>query len=133
MPHISSQKLDPKLQLQLFRQLTGLCGAISKNSAEGFFSSLLTETEQLMLSKRLASVIMLHEGYSQYTVENTLTLSSSTVAKIYSGYTSGKYDSVCSAFSKRKKDAAAFWETIDVLLRLGMPSRAGDRWKFIRK
>lgn len=132
MPHISKQKLDSKTQVKLFKQLTSLCTAVSKKGTQDFLDNLLTDTEKLMLSKRLAAVIMLHEGYSQYAVEHTLALSSSTIAKIRTEYTSGKFDSICAAFSKQKHEKEEFWHTIEVLSRLGMPSMTGDRWKFLR-
>jgi uncharacterized protein YerC len=132
MTHVSSQSIDVKIREKLFKQLSGLCAGASKKKSEELLASILTPTEQLMLSKRLAAVIMLHERHTQYAVENTLQLSSSTVARIRAGYEKGDYDSICAAFSKRKQEREDFWNTIEVLARLGMPSMVGDRWKFLR-
>lgn len=132
MPHISSKKIDPKIKTKLFKQLSCVSVVRNEKEAQRFLEALLTETEQLMFSKRIAAVIMLSQGYSQYAIENSLELSSSTIARLRNEYITGKYEQICLSFSKQKKEKEEFWETIEVLLRLGMPSQTGDRWKFLR-
>ena len=131
MPHISKQKLDQKVYKKLFRQFTDIISNLDKTNSQNLFSELLTETERIMLVKRLATVVMLYEGYSQYVVEKTLKLSSSTVARINLAYEDGLYDSLVTIFKNKKEKRDQFWSTLEILLRGGMPSMTEDRWKHL--
>jgi len=100
MPQVSRKKLDKSIHKKIFQQFSRLNSNLNKKKSSVFLSTLLTETEQTMLAKRLACVLMLHEGYSQYVVEKTLGLSSSTVARVSVAVDFGRYDSLDSIFDE---------------------------------
>lgn len=131
MPHVSSKKLNEKMYKNIFAQLTNLISKTQSHQAEGLLTSLLTETEKIMLSKRLAAAVMFSEGYSQYAVEKALQVSPSTAARMHLSYESGQYNGVLVVLRKDKKQKREFWESLEVLLRLGMPSMGKDRWKHL--
>ncbi len=54
-----------------------------KKFANRFINELLTESEQIMLIKRFAAIVMYQKGYSQYRVWNALFISPATAQRIY--------------------------------------------------
>lgn len=54
----------------------------NSQKAEEFFNDLLTPTEKIMLSKRLAIAIMLIKGYDYATIRSTIKVSPSTIGSI---------------------------------------------------
>lgn len=134
MPHVSKTKINDGLYQKLFTQLTELPVGLSKRQTSNLFSSLLTKTEQVMLTKRCAAAIMFAEGYSDYRVWTVLKVSPSTAARLRLQYENGAFDGVVKIISNRKikdKERDEFIETLNKILRLGMPSRGRDRWKGI--
>ena len=124
MALVSKHPIDEKLYKELYEQLVDLQSGLSRRQAGGLFSCLLTETEQIMLTKRCAAILMIAHDYSQYKVWNTLKLSSSTVARLSKNLNIGAYDDLLNIFipkRKSKKDREAFIETLEKVLRLGMP------------
>lgn len=132
MPHISSEKINEKIYRRIFSQLANVVSKAKSHQADALLTSILTETEQVMLSKRLAAAVMFSEGYSRYAIEKTLMISSSTAARLYSAYENGLYDGVLNIIKKDKKQKEEFWQSLEVLLRLGMPSMGKDRWKHLK-
>lgn len=133
MPHVSSIKIQEKLFVELFEQLASLQTNLQKKEAVGLMGDLLTDTEKVMVTKRCAAVLMLHQGHSSYEVWNMLKLSQSTVARIKLGYEVGAYDHLVTIFDTKKIAKDRFWETLEKVLQLGMPSMGKDRWKFLDK
>jgi len=131
MPHISGEKLEQKLFADLFGQLIVLQTGLNKKEAESFFSTLVTDTEKIMLTKRCAVILMLSQGHSPYRIWNTLKLSPSTVARLNAQYEEGDYDDLVKIFKKKHIDCEKFWKTLELVLRGGMPSMVGDRWKHL--
>ncbi len=134
MPHVSKDKINEQLYQKLFKQLIELPVGLSKQQTSNLFSSLLTKTEQVMLTKRCAAAIMFAEGYSDYRVWTVLKLSPSTAARLRLQYQCGEFDGVVNIIRSQKIKAIEreeFIETMNKILRLGMPSRGKDRWKGI--
>ena len=135
MPHVSKNKLDDLLYQKLFSQLIELQTGLTKTQASKMMKDLLTETEQIMLTKRCAAVLMLAHGYSAYRVWSALKLSQSTVALLRNKVEHGEYDSLIAIFKPKKskvKDKEEFIEMFNKIMRLGMPSMGADRWKSLR-
>lgn len=131
MPHISKQKIEAKEFDRLYKQLVSIISPKKATEADRVLGDLLTETEQVMLTKRLAAILMLAEGLSLYKVSETLGLSTSTVDRMYRSYNDGAYSDLLSVLWKRKRDKEEFWELISLLSRGGLPSMGRDRWKGI--
>lgn len=131
MPHISKRHLNYKLYQQLSVDLHKAVSTSGQRSVEQFMTSILTPTEQVMLTKRFAAVMFLEKGMTNYEIWNTLELSPSTVARIQKAYEDGKYDDFLSIFSKKKKGNKNFLDTLEVILQAGLPPRGKGKWKKI--
>ena len=96
------------------------------------FESLFTDTEKIMFIKRLAIILMISQEHSSYSIGKALHVSNSTVRSLKEKFLKGEFDILVGATRKKNFDSKKFWETMDVLLRLGMPSyNDKDRWKFL--
>jgi uncharacterized protein YerC len=82
MTHVSRKKLDKKV----LEQIMFFFGAIladlrTEAEVSTFLDSLLTNTEKLMLAKRLAMVVMLTEGVSDTQISQSLKTTYATIEK----------------------------------------------------
>jgi len=126
MTHISKQILSTNVTKRLVRQFA----QFMQQSNVKFFDAFFTEAEQIMFMKRLAIVLMLHENFSKYRIAQVLQVSESTVARIGIAYQAGKYDTFLAQSRKTGFDSKKFWDTIEVVLRAGLPPMAGKgRWR----
>lgn len=83
MPHVSRRKLEKKKEDQLIDTLKLLSLKMhDKKEISVFFDSLITHTEQLMLAKRLAIIIMLDAGISDSKIAESLNVTRVTVEKM---------------------------------------------------
>ena len=133
MTNVSKNKLNPTKQKELFMQLASLFSNSDTQHIAVLLEGILTNVEKIMLIKRLAIVLMLTKEHSTYTIAKTLHVSDSTVRDLQLKYEQGTFDSVIGAVTKRSFDKERFWETVEVLLRLGMPSYGKGRWKSVFK
>jgi uncharacterized protein YerC len=133
MVHISKRPLKKELVSKLFNQLAKLIAKSTNRSSAAFLKDLLTEAEQLMLAKRLAVILMMHEGYSPHRVCTILKMSSSTVFGMHDRYNDGDYNGVLALVGKSKTEREALWRAIERILRAGMPSTGKDRWQSLKQ
>jgi uncharacterized protein YerC len=129
MTNISKRKLASEHQQELAKQFTTF---VRGNLATNIFSEFFTEAEQVMLTKRLAAIAMLHNGYGVYRVAQSLHLSDATVMKYRAQYVSGRYSSLVKRLESKAFNQKRFWKAVEVILRAGLPPMAGPgRWKSI--
>lgn len=128
MPHVSRYKIEDKLYSKLFDQLVLTQQGLTKGESREYLYALFTKTERIMFTKRCAAVVMFYEGCSQYKVWNTLKISPSTAARIRDAYDKGNYRGLVILLKKNKFDTEKFRDTLELILRAGMPSRGKDRW-----
>lgn len=82
MSQISKRKLDPKIERDLLDAFSYIIKDIkSKEDADKFLTSVLTETERLMLSKRIASAFLLKHDMEEQKIGLLLKLTNSTVSR----------------------------------------------------
>jgi Trp operon repressor len=124
MAQVSSHKLDTETSKRLFRELARYIAKADQKNAPTFLQAFLTPTEQLMLAKRIAVVVLFHNGSSTYQIRKMLRMSSSTA---------GGYAPITRLFSSGKKNREKFIKTLEVILSAGMPPRGKGRWKFFNK
>ena len=129
MTNVSKRKLKNDFQDKLFQQLSKLVTSANKKQTEGFLSALFTESEKIMFIKRLAVILLLSKEHSAYRISQTLKMSESTVNNIRLKHEIGLYNSIISLAQKKEFDTEQFWNTIEILLRAGLPPRGKDRWK----
>ena len=128
MPHVSSKKLDSGLSEKLFKELIVIFGkAQDKKFLSLVMNELFTETEKIMLAKRLAIVLMLSSKTPQHRVVEILKVSPTTVAKTSLGIEIGRYKSILKISSKEKTDIEKIvW---NILTAGGiMPPRHGRKY-----
>ncbi len=83
MPQVSRYKLTKKTEKQLIDNLNLVFSSISRQEEMfQFLEVFLTDTEKLMLAKRLAMVILLSENLSDTEISSTLHVTRMTVAKM---------------------------------------------------
>ncbi len=130
MPHISKEALDPVYLQKLFTELEQLIASTTKRDSSAVLNALLTETEKVMLTKRLAAAMMYSKGYSQYQVWNLLKISSSTAERMKLAFETGQYRALLKIVDHQ--GSHELWNILEVIVRGGLPTRGKDRWKSMR-
>ncbi len=83
MPQISRQRLKPHIEASIQQGFYDFLQSInSKQESVGFISQLLTKTEQTMLAKRLAVIVLSQQGYSYAHIRAVVKVSQSTISSI---------------------------------------------------
>lgn len=127
MPHISRNKLDKKLEKELIGNLNLVLTEI-KNGDEmlTFIKSLLTETEKLMLAKRLAVIILLEEGLPDSQIAQALNITRITVAKMrYYNEARGQGFKIALAQLEKQKKYNSFKKLLVSLARYSIRAAGG--------
>lgn len=99
--HAPSRRVSDKT-LDLF--MSCVTAKWSASERKSFFHELITPTERIMLSKRLAIIYMLVKGYTFDDIQETLRVSPTTVAKFWSQIRRGKYAHVVGRIEGVAKD-----------------------------
>lgn len=83
MPHVSFRKLPEKIEEELISNLRTVFRKVTKeDDMSNLFLSLLSSTEQLMLAKRLAIIVLLKEGLPESKISDALHVTRITVEKM---------------------------------------------------
>jgi uncharacterized protein YerC len=83
MTHVSRYKLPKRTEEKLIRNLNLVLSKISKHEEmTSFLGAFLTETEKLMLAKRLAIAVLIEEGLPESRIAESLHVTRITVAKM---------------------------------------------------
>ena len=129
MSHVASKPLPKEVQKEIADQLVRLLVKNGSRSAT-VLTELLTETEQLMLSKRLAAIMLLAQGFSYFRISQTLFMSTSTLKRLHQQLIGGDFENL-EALVRARKNREALYEMIGNIIRAGMPPRGRGRWKQI--
>lgn len=137
MSHVSRKRLKKEFATELADQfLTFLSLAQTKKEARILANELLSQTERVMLAKRLAVVVLLVRGYSFTQIEEALGVTRQTVVRIWKDMKTGKYDKIVryARDHTRHFKRESFMDELIRIIHFGMPPRAGKgRWKFLDK
>lgn len=125
MTNVSKKKLSAKLYKEIWQQLNETLGRLSSTQATPFLQELLSESEQVMLAKRLAAIILIHEQHSEYAIAKTLHMSTDTIGKLKLRHESGEFKSIVKGMRKNKIDYNEFIETLLDIIHLGLPRYVG--------
>jgi|SRR3989344_9643186 len=83
MPQVSKYPLSKNIENRLYKIFWETIASLKNaEKAEEFFSDLLTPTEKIMLSKRLAIAMMLIKGYDYSSIISILKVSPTTIASV---------------------------------------------------
>lgn len=136
MAQISKRFLKKKVEERIIDLFwTSISSLSTKERVSLFLDDLLTPTEKVMLSKRLAIAFMLIKGYSYPVINNLLRVSDSTIWNVKANLTfKGKgYKAVIGEIMK-KETWGQFWEELNNFFEeLLPPGRYGTDWKEARR
>ena len=118
MPHVSKKKLSDKQLYTLNKNFSHWLDTLSKANTSVAVKSLLTDTEQIMLAKRLSIVFLLNDGLSVYKVSKMCSVTIPTVQRINMDIEKGRFSDLI-AFWKKKKQRDEMWELIETFSRFG--------------
>lgn len=125
MPHISSKKLDEKNFKKIYDQLISVFDtAGTSRRSDIFLNELFTDTEKIMLAKRLAVVCMLYEGVSKTYISEILFLSPTTINKISLKYEIGKYPYLSSII---KNNSKTIWNILEQMVHDSVSKKLGKK------
>jgi uncharacterized protein YerC len=131
MPHISRKKVSNKVLKRITGQFFDSIYKQGRSNLRPFLINLLTDTEEIMLAKRLAVIAMLVEGIGYYKIRKFLKVSTSTIKRIDNNLSRDEYSDVEKWF-KKEKNKKTFWSDMEKLFRAGMPPIVGKgRWSFL--
>lgn len=83
MTHISKRKLNSEITDHLNNSLVFLIKELSsKGDVEKFLNSIVTETERLMISKRVVAAFFLKHNIAERDIAETLKLTPATVSRL---------------------------------------------------
>jgi Trp operon repressor len=136
MPHVSRKKIKKEIATELADQfLTFLSITQSKTEARILANELLSQTERVMLAKRLAIIVLLVRGYSFVQIGEALGVTPQTITRVWKGMKDGKYQKIARYAREHTRHfkKEAFMEALIRMIHFGMPPRAGKgRWKSLR-
>ena len=132
MPHLSQHKLPKEVLDQINYQLFNLLLSSPNNKKLEIagIEALFTNTEKVMLAKRLAAIILLSKGLSSYKVWKILKLSSATTRKLQLGVEKGRYKQLLHLIEKRRSKKKLISD-LDSLLRVCFPEQGKRRWNWL--
>jgi uncharacterized protein YerC len=119
MVHINRNELPKKDLEALFSQFDTLLNKLDRGATSSLLNELLGREERITLAKRLAVVILLHEGTSEYKTAKVLKLSPTTTGRIAEDVKRGTYKKTIALLCKNKRNYLAILDTIDSILHLG--------------
>ena len=129
MPHLSKEKIDDTAYKQLFVELQKVVAQATQKNVQFVLSGLLTPTEQVMLTKRLAAAMLYKKGCSQYEVWQLLKISPSTASRLQRSYKMGDYDQLLKVVHSHA--SVNLLDMLEVVLSAGLPPRGKGRWKSV--
>ncbi len=138
MTRISSRPIKEGIANKISNHLITYIASIkTKKESKKFLNELLSDSERLLLAKRLAIVIMLEHGHSYVTIEKTLSVSSNTISRISHEKDNGRYHFVEKRSEIRngikKVNDRDGLDAIEKILLAGMPPRGKGRWNFLNE
>jgi len=136
MTHVSKRRIKKDVAAELADQfLTFLSIARTKSAARTLAQELFSQTERVMLAKRLAVVVLLVRGYSFDQIEEALGITRQTTVRIWRAVKQGKFEHIrryARQHTRHFKHESAV-EALIRILHMGMPPRAGKRWQGLDK
>jgi Trp operon repressor len=130
MPHISKQKLKEGVINEIYSSLLEvLSETMESKKRKRLLGELLTNTEKIMLAKRLAVIFLLAKKVPPYRIWNKLKVSPSTIAR-FEVDIEKKFKNLTEVGQKHE-NRNRLEKIIDGLLSISAPEKIGNRWKWI--
>lgn len=136
MSQVSNYPISKKVADRIFEIfLKTLVEIKSSEEANQFISDLLTPTEKIMLSKRLAIAFLLEKGYDYRTIQQILRVSAPTITSVNIArkYGSEGYKRLVSKIIKEEKLMKFFEEAINKMLTVQSSLEKGSGvWSYLK-
>jgi len=94
------------------------------------FEELLTDTEQIMLAKRIGILYFLDKGLSPYKISSLLGVSPSTVERFQNALSKGHYKNI-SLWVRKNSDEGKLETLLESLVALAFTGRVKSFKKFV--
>jgi uncharacterized protein YerC len=124
MPHLSKNRLDKHVYFDILNGLYWLLSDIkTSKEMQIFLGDFFTKTERLMLSKRLATVLMIAEGYDVEIIKRVLKVSTATIYRMREWVEKegrGLQDGLRRL--ARRKAMEQFWTDVDKFISRDFPT-----------
>lgn len=126
MTQVSKRILNKELENRIFELFIKTIAELkSPKDVENFIKDLLSPTEKIMLSKRLAIAILLSKNYTYEDINNTLKVSSPTIMTVsyYLKNGEGGYQKVVNKILKEQRKEELSDKIEELLLQLSPPKK----------
>ena len=135
MPHVSKKKIKKEVATELAGHfLAFLSTARTTRDASVLAHELLSQTERVMLAKRLMIVVLLVRGYRFLSIESSLGVTPQTVVRVWRDLQRGRYRRIVTYARGKSPRGKAFLDEFIRAIHIGMPPRVGPgRWKWARR
>lgn len=135
MTQVSKRYLRKEVEeriLDLF--WTSLTSVSGKDQIALFLDDLLSPTEKIMLSKRLAIAFMVLKGYDSDTINKRLKVSNPTIwtVKTKIAYKGSGYKMIIEKIMSKER-WEKFWNDLDHFFTQVIPPRPGTNWTEVRR
>lgn len=135
MAQVSKRYLQKEVEERILDLFWASLSSLStKEKVAIFLDDLLSPTEKIMLSKRLAIAFMLMKGYDYPSINNKLKVSDQTIWNVKTNLLhrgEGYKMTIGQIMSKEKWEK--FWDDLDHFLTQALPPRPGTNWKEVRR
>ena len=130
MTNVSHTPLKNNTQNKIQSQFADFLGSLSSPQAAKFFASFLTESEQIMFTKRLAIIMMLEEQVPYSHIAKVLNVSPATVDRLDKKRQNGEFDDFSNLFQTKKR-RHKFWENIRILIDENVHHYGASGWRWL--
>ena len=142
MPHVSKRKIDSKVEKQLHNCLIGIIRDIDNTSdTEKLLESILSETEKMMIAKRVAIAFLLKHNIESKIIGETLKITPETIFRHKLWFETHKegFEIIFNKIEKYKRNEITknvLYQILDYAIRAGSgqtPNPFKLKYKFTRK
>ena len=129
MTKISRRFLNTDLENHIFELFLKTVVEIqTPEDARSFIQDLLSPTERVMLTKRLAIAVLLAKGYTYDAIDDTLKVSRSTIMNVSLWLKHGKsgYRKVVEKILNAQRKESLIDKVEEILIKLSPPKRYGS-------
>lgn len=137
MTQVSKYPISKTIADRIFELfLKSLVKIHNQQEADQFISDLLTPTEKIMLSKRLAIALLLQKNYDYRTIQKTIRVSAPTITSVNMAirYGSEGYRNLLNKILKEEKLVSMIEESISKVLSLpAQAKKGGTAWRYLKQ
>lgn len=136
MTQVSSYPISKEIADRIFEIfLKSLVKIHDQKEADQFISDLLTPTEKIMLSKRLAIALLLQKDYDYRTIQKIIRVSAATIATVSMAirYGSEGYKNLLNKILREEKIVSIIENSISKILSFpAKATKGGTAWRYLK-